>query len=148
MLITNAAHLMTYFTNTIWYEVLLIFHHIPAVITLELVMGVQENLCKSRVHGLSKSKQPFTQHLLLFSKGADANRAAVQGSWPSTCRIPSHLSLQSVSLKGWWHHSQTTSIPSNRGCPESSGQCHWGSKKRKASTNKNKKKHNALQKKI
>lgn len=81
MLITNAAHLMIYFTNTILYELLLIFHHIPTVITLESATGVQENLSKSRVHGLNKSKQPFTKHLLLFSKGADANREAVEGSF-------------------------------------------------------------------
>lgn len=91
---------MIYFTNTIWYEVLFIFHHIPAVITLELAMGVQENLCKSRVHGLSKSKQPFTQHLLLFSMGADANREAVEGSWPCTEKQavePPHIWVSRVS---------------------------------------------------
>lgn len=68
VLITNAAHLMIYFTNTIWHDVVFIFHHIPAVITVESATGVQENLCKRRVHGLGKSKQPFTQHSLLFSR--------------------------------------------------------------------------------
>lgn len=69
---------MIYFVSIICYEVLFIFHHIPVVITLQSAMGVQENVCESRVHGLSMRKHPFTQHLLLLSKGCRGQHGSSQ----------------------------------------------------------------------